>query len=53
MATILDHKVKIMLYDQNNVRFGIPVVSLAEKVPLYTILGAPVKKLIFQDGHHW
>ena len=47
MATILDHEVKMMLFDQNNVRFRIPVVNLAEKVPSYMILGALVKKLIF------
>ena len=50
-GAILDFGVKMVLYHQNNVRFEILVVSLAEKVSLYMILGALVKKLSFQHGH--
>ena len=42
--------VKMMLKRKSDVRIGILVVDLVEKVYLYLILGALVQKLIFQDG---
>ena len=50
MASIFDMWVKMMFYRQTDVRFDILVVDLAEKVYLYMILSALVKKLIFRDG---
>ena len=50
MAAILDIWVKMMFKRKSDVRIGILVVDLVEKVYLYLILGALVQKLIFQDG---
>ena len=50
LAAILDILVKMMFYHQTDVRIGILVVDLVEKVYLYLILGALVQTLIFKDG---
>ena len=50
MATILDIWVQMMLKRKSDVRIGILVVDLVEKVYLYFILGALIQKLFFQDG---
>ena len=48
MTAILDIWVKMMLKRKSDVRIGILVVDLMEKVYLYLILGALIPKLIFQ-----
>ena len=50
MAAILDIWVKMMLKRKSDVRIGVFVVDLVEKVYLYLILGALIQKLFFQDG---
>ena len=50
MAAILDIWVKMMLKRKSDVRIGILVVDLVEKVYLYLILGALIHKLFFQGG---
>ena len=50
MAAILDIWVKMMLKRKSDVKIGILVVDLVEKVYLYLILCALVQKLIFQDS---
>ena len=50
MAAILDIWVKMILKRKSDVRIGILVIDLVEKVYLYLILGTLVQKLIFQDG---
>ena len=47
LAAILDILVKMMFQRKTNVRIGILVVDLVEKVFLYLTLGALVQKLIF------
>jgi len=46
MAAILDLWVKMMSYRQTDVRIGILVDDLPEKVSSYMIVGALVQKLI-------
>ena len=50
MAAILDIWVKMMLKRKSNIRIGILVVELVEKMYLYLILGALAQKLFFQNG---
>ena len=50
MAAILDIWVKMMQLGKSDVRIGILVVDVVEKLYLYLILCALVQKLIFQDG---
>ena len=49
LVAILDILVKMMLKHKTDVRIGILVVALVEKVYLYLILAALVQKLFFQN----
>ena len=50
MAAIQDFVVEMMLYHQDDIRFGVLIVSMAEIMSLYIILGALVNIFIFRNS---